>query len=207
MAHVGRPLRASMEAHGLTTLNDEVEVPLVRVLARMEHLGVGVDLAGAARACTTRSPPRPSGNVRRIIEAAGEDFNVNSTPQMRTILFDKLGLTPQKKTKTGYSTDQATLEKLQGRAPDHRAPAALPRGREAAFHLRRGAAWPRSPPTGASTPRSTRPWRAPVGCPRTRPNLHNIPVRSEEGRRFREAFVPRPGSSSSSRTTTRSSCG
>ena len=74
----------------------------------------------------TGPPERLSGTVllaegatlrESIIGLAGEDFNVNSTPQLRAVLFDKLGLTPQKKTKTGYSTDAATLEKLRDDHP------------------------------------------------------------------------------------------
>ena len=72
-----------------------------------------------------------------IVEAAGHDFNVNSTLQLRQVLFDELGLTPQKKTKTGFSTDAASLEKLAGQHPiiDHLL--RLPRGGEAPLHLRR----------------------------------------------------------------------
>ena len=191
VAHIETPLRASMEAHGLTKLNDEVEVPLVRVLARMEHLGVGVDLQvlrGLYDSLTAEAERERAG----IIEAAGEDINVNSTPQLRTILFDKLGLTPQKKTKTGYSTDQATLEKLKGEHPivDH-----LLRYREVeklrstygeglmAEVADDGRIHATFNQTVARTGRLSS----------DAPNLHNIPVRSEEGRRFREAFVPAPG--------------
>ncbi|MFN7148950.1 MAG: DNA polymerase I [Microthrixaceae bacterium] len=191
VSYVVEPLSASMEAHGLTRLDDEVEVPLVRVLARMEHLGVGVDLQvlrGLYDSLTEEAERERAG----IIEAAGEDFNVNSTPQMRTILFDKLGLTPQKKTKTGYSTDQATLEKLKGEHPiiDH-----LLRYREVeklrstygeglmAEVADDGRIHATFNQTVARTGRLSS----------DAPNLHNIPVRSEEGRRFREAFVPAPG--------------
>jgi DNA polymerase-1 len=191
VSYVVEPLSASMEAHGLTRLDDEVEVPLVRVLARMEHLGIGVDLQvlqGLYDSLTEEADRERAG----IIEAAGEDFNVNSTPQMRTILFDKLGLTPQKKTKTGYSTDQATLEKLKGEHPiiDH-----LLRYREVeklrstygeglmAEVADDGRIHATFNQTVARTGRLSS----------DAPNLHNIPVRSEEGRRFREAFVPAPG--------------
>jgi DNA polymerase-1 len=191
VAYVDEPLRASLDAHGLTRLNDEVEVPLVRVLARMEHLGIGVDievLRGLYDALTEEAERERAG----IIEAAGEDFNVNSTPQMRTILFDKLGLTPGKKTKTGYSTDQATLEKLKGEHPiiDH-----LLRYREVEKLrstygeglMAEVAADGRIHATFNQTVARTGRLSSDA------PNLHNIPVRSEEGRRFREAFVPAPG--------------
>jgi DNA polymerase-1 len=123
---------------------------------------------------------------------AGEEFNVNSTPQLREILFDRLGLTPQKKTKTGFSTDAASLEKLVGEHPiiehllQYREVEKLrstyctgllaevgPDGRiHATFNQ-----------TVARTGRLSS----------DAPNLHNIPVRSEVGRAFRKAFVPAEG--------------
>jgi len=123
---------------------------------------------------------------------AGEPFNVNSTPQLRAVLFDTLELTPQKKTKTGYSTDAASLEKLLGQHPiiehllayreveklrstygEGLLAEVAPDGRiHATFNQ-----------TVARTGRLSS----------DRPNLHNIPVRSTLGRSFREAFVPAPG--------------
>src|SRR5690606_34559829 len=120
VARVAAPLIESLDAHGLTSLNETIEVPLVRVLARMEHVGVGVDV-DVLRALNASLTEECETERAAIVAAAGEEFNVNSTPQLRTVLFERLGLTPQKKTKTGYSTDQATLEKLQGEHPiiDH----------------------------------------------------------------------------------------
>jgi DNA polymerase-1 len=191
VAYVDAPLRESLEAHGLTRLNDQVEVPLVRVLARMEHLGIGVDvdvLSGLVDSLTEEAERERAG----IIEAAGEDFNVNSTPQMRTILFDKLGLTPGKKTKTGYSTDQATLEKLKGEHPiiDH-----LLRYREVE-KLRSTygeGLMAEVAPDGRIHATFNQTVARTGRLSSDAPNLHNIPVRSDEGRRFREAFVPAPG--------------
>jgi DNA polymerase-1 len=191
VARIAEPIAESMSAHGLTALNDTIEVPLVRVLARMEHIGVGVDVE-VLRKLNAELTAECEAERAAIIEAAGEEFNVNSTPQLRTVLFEKLGLTPQKKTKTGYSTDQATLEKLQGEHPiiDH-----LLRYREVE-KLRStygegllaevgpdGRIHATFNQTVARTGRLSS----------DAPNLHNIPVRSEEGRRFREAFVPAPG--------------
>jgi DNA polymerase-1 len=185
------PLLAALDARGLRALNDDIEVPLVGVLARMEDLGVGVD-----RAELERLRDRLSADCERlrgeIVEDAGHDFNVNSTPQLRQVLFDELGLVPQKKTKTGYSTDAASLEKLKGQHPiiehllSYREVEKLrstygdgllqevgPDGRiHATFNQ-----------TVARTGRLSS----------DQPNLHNIPVRSELGREFRRAFVPAPG--------------
>ena len=185
------PLTDVLVARGLDRLNAEIEVPLVRVLARMEILGVGVD-ADELRRLRDDLIGRCD-ELRDLIWAdAGEEFNVNSTVKLREILFDRLGLTPQKKTKTGYSTDAATLEKLLGEHPiiehllAYREVEKLrstygegllaeiaPDGRiHATFNQ-----------TVARTGRLSS----------DRPNLHNIPVRSESGRAFRRAFVPAEG--------------
>jgi len=191
VARVAAPLIDSLDAHGLTSLNDSIEVPLARVLARMEHLGVGVDV-DVLRALNASLTEECETERAAIVAAAGEEFNVNSTPQLRTVLFERLGLTPQKKTKTGYSTDQATLEKLQGEHPiiDH-----LLRYREVEKLrstygeglLAEVAADGRIHATFNQTVARTGRLSSDA------PNLHNIPVRSEEGRRFREAFVPAAG--------------
>jgi DNA polymerase-1 len=185
------PLTRALDDQSLRDLNDGIEVPLVRVLARMEHAGVGVD-AGELRILRDRLSSEVESLRARIWEDAGTEFNVNSTPQLREILFDKLGLAPQKKTKTGYSTDASSLEKLAGQHPiiDHllayREVEKLrstygdgllaevgPDGRiHATFNQ-----------TVARTGRLSS----------DQPNLHNIPVRSEIGRTFRRAFVPAPG--------------
>ncbi|MGB3413013.1 MAG: DNA polymerase I [Microthrixaceae bacterium] len=190
-AVLAKALLDALEAQGLSRLNDEVEVPLVRVLAKMEHRGIGVDteVLGALIADLT---DQADAERAAIIEAAGEDFNVNSTPQMRRILYEKLALTPGKKTKTGYSTNQATLEKLRGEHPiiEH-----LLRYREVeklrstygeglfAEVAADGRIHATFNQTVARTGRLSS----------DAPNLHNIPVRSEDGRRFREAFVPEEG--------------
>ena len=182
---------AALDAQGLRRLHDEVERPLVRVLARMELVGVGVDV-GWLRDLNDRLAVEARQLERGICEAAGEEFNVNSTLQLRRILFDQLGLTPQKKTKTGYSTDAASLEKLRGQHPvvelllryreveklrstygEGLAAEVGPDGRiHATFNQ-----------TVARTGRLSS----------DAPNLHNIPVRTDEGREFRRAFVPTPG--------------
>ncbi|HEX6569731.1 MAG TPA: DNA polymerase I, partial [Acidimicrobiales bacterium] len=186
------PLTRALDDQALRGLNDEIEVPLVRVLARMEHVGVGVD-AGELRALRDRLTSEVEDLRQAIWDDAGVgEFNVNSTPQLREILFDKLGLTPQKKTKTGYSTDAASLEKLAGQHPiiDH-----LLAYREVeklrstygdgllAEVAEDGRIHATFNQTVARTGRLSS----------DQPNLHNIPVRSEMGRSFRRAFVPAPG--------------
>jgi DNA polymerase-1 len=185
------PMLAALDAQGLRSLNDDIEVPLVAVLARMEHLGVGVDRANL-EALNDRFSAEVEQLAAQIQEDAGEEFNVNSTPQLRVILFDKLGLTPTKKTKTGYSTDAASLEKMAGEHPiiDHllryreveklRSTYGVGLLAEVADDDRIHATFNQ---TVARTGRLSS----------DAPNLHNIPVRSDEGKAFREAFVPAEG--------------
>ncbi len=109
-------LEEALAARELTDLYGRIERPLVRVLARMEEAGVRVDLEFLRELAITLT--KECGELEaRIHAAAGERFNVNSTPQLRTILFEKLGLTPVKKTKTGASTDADSLQKMVGEHP------------------------------------------------------------------------------------------
>ena len=185
------PLQESLVARGLADLNTDIEVPLVRVLARMEILGVGVD-EGELRKLRDQLVSRCD-ELRALIWAdAGEEFNVNSTVKLREILFEKLELTPQKKTKTGYSTDAATLEKLLGEHPiiehllGYREVEKL-RSTYGEGLLTEIAADGRIHATFNQTVARTGRLSSDA------PNLHNIPVRSELGREFRKAFVPAKG--------------
>ncbi len=185
------PLEESLVARGLADLNADIEVPLVRVLARMEILGVGVD-ESELRKLRDQLVERCD-ELRALIWAdAGEEFNVNSTVKLREILFEKLELTPQKKTKTGYSTDAATLEKLLGEHPiiehllAYREVEKL-RSTYGEGLLTEIAADGRIHATFNQTVARTGRLSSDA------PNLHNIPVRSELGREFRKAFVPAKG--------------
>lgn len=185
------PLLEAMDAQGLRGLNDDIEVPLVRVLAKMEVVGVGVD-TDVLRRLRDRLTTEANELRQAITDAAGHPFNVNSTKQMREVLFDELGLIPQKKTKTGYSTDAQTLEKMRGDHPiiDHllayREVEKLRStyGESLLAEVRAdGRIHATFNQTVARTGRLSS----------EDPNLHNIPVRSEMGREFREAFVPADG--------------
>ena len=185
------PLQESLVARALADLNTDIEVPLVRVLARMEILGVGVD-EGELRKLRDQLVARCD-ELRLLIWAdAGEEFNVNSTVKLREILFEKLELAPQKKTKTGYSTDAATLEKLLGEHPiiehllAYREVEKL-RSTYGEGLLTEIAADGRIHATFNQTVARTGRLSSDA------PNLHNIPVRSELGREFRKAFVPAKG--------------
>ena len=111
------PLLAALDAQGLRALHDDIEVPARRRAGPHGGRRRRRRRERAAGACATASSPTCERHRAAIVEAAGHDFNVNSTPQLREVLFDELGLTPQKKTKTGFSTDAASLEKLAGQHP------------------------------------------------------------------------------------------
>ncbi len=191
VAKLAGPMLDALDAQGLRTLNDEIEVPLVRVLAKMEHVGVGVDVARLTELRDELSAEAE--RLRQLVVAdAGEDFNVNSTKQLREILFDKLGLTPQKKTKTGFSTDAQTLEKMRGDHPivehllDYREVEKL-RSTYGEGLLAEVGPGDRIRATFNQTVART------GRLSSDQPNLHNIPVRTETGREFRSAFVAAAG--------------
>ena len=185
------PMLAAIDGQGIAGLNTDVELPLVRVLARMEEVGVGVDVAELTRLrdhLTTECDRLRSA----IHEAAGEEFNVNSTKQLREVLFEKLGLTPGKKTKTGYSTDAATLERLRD---DHPVVEQLLAYREVEkLRSTYGEGLLAEVGEGDRIRATFNQTVARTGrLSSDAPNLHNIPVRTEAGRAFRRAFVPAAG--------------
>jgi DNA polymerase I len=191
VARVIEPLSAALSARGMSKLYDEVERPLVRVLAKMEEAGVRVDvemLAGLASELASEARRLED----EIQDLAGTQFVVNSTPQLREILFNKLGLTPQKRTKTGFSTDAQTLEKLRG---EHPIIEALLRYREVE-KLRStygDSLLAEVGPDGRIHATFNQTVARTGRLSSDQPNLHNIPVRSEEGRRFRSCFLPAEG--------------
>ena len=191
VARLRAPLDEALAEAEATALLHDIESPLVRVLARMEVTGVPVDRE-VLREITAGLADECSSLEATIQDLAGEPFKVNSVPQLRSVLYERLGLTPVRKTKTGFSTDARTLEQLRGQHPIVEA---LLRYREveklrstygeslAAEIAEDGRIHATFRQTVARTGRLSS----------DRPNLHNIPVRTEEGRRFRQAFVPSAG--------------
>jgi len=185
-------LAAQLERDGLDALFREVELPLTAVLARMERAGVRIDERKLQE--ISEHLVSEMGRIEKeIYRLAGEEFAIASPKQLQVILFDKLKLTPGKKTKTGYSTDESVLEKLSA---EHELPAMVLAFRRLAklkgtyvdalpplVSPRTGRIHPIFHQTGAATGR--------LSC--TNPNVQNIPIRTEEGVRIREAFVPAEG--------------
>ncbi|GJM39171.1 MAG: DNA polymerase I [Acidimicrobiales bacterium] len=185
------PLTEAMTAQGLVDLHDDLEVPLVRVLARMEALGIGVDPEILTR-IRDELTAETEGLRAAVIAEAGHDFNVNSTKQLREVLFDELGLTPQKKTKTGYSTDAQSLEKMRDEHPIVEHLLAYREIEKLRSTYGEGLVAEVGP--GDRIRATFQQTVARTGrLSSDKPNLHNIPVRSDRGRVFRTAFVAKPG--------------
>ena len=184
-------LSSALDEVGMTALYRDMENPLVTVLARMEAVGVAVDVA-KLREISTRLTVQTEELGRRLQDLAGGPFNPNSPAQLARILFDERGLTPPKKTKTGYSTDAATLEKLRDEWPEFID--ALLEYRE--LEKLRGTYGEGLLAEVADDGRIHATFQQTVArtgrLSSENPNLHNIPVRTERGREFRDAFVPAP---------------
>ena len=187
----GPAARASSTTVGEQELFDDMERPLVRVLARMEVVGIPVDRE-VLRSIADELTAECASLEATMHELAGAPFNVNSVKQLRTVLYDDLGLSPGRKTKTGYSTDARTLESLRGQHPIIEV---LLRYREVEkLRSTYGESLAAEVAADGRIHATFRQTVARTGrLSSDRPNLHNIPVRTDEGRRFREAFVPSPG--------------
>lgn len=184
-------LAVSMETEldklGLTSLLHNVEEPLSPVLSEMERVGIRVDIPELERFRGELKGLLARLEVE-IYKLAGETFNINSTQQLGVILFEKLGLPPLKKTKTGYSTDAESLEELRDAHPliekllDYRqlsklmstyVNGLLAQNREGIIHT-----------TFQQTVTAT------GRLSSTEPNLQNIPIRLDYGRKLRRVFRP-----------------
>jgi len=176
----------------LRWLYENIEIPLVRVLAEMEESGVGMNKK-RLKELSNEFHNQSASLLKEIYRIAKCEFNVASSKQLQKVLFEDCGLTPTKKTKTGYSTDESVLLDL---ALEHELPKLILEQRKLAkltstyvdkfpelvsekddrlhtsYHQ-----------TGTATGRLSS----------SEPNLQNIPIRSPEGLKIREAFIPKPG--------------
>ncbi len=177
------------EKLGLDKVYREIEIPLLPILAEMERAGILVEVDRLAT-FSTELGARIATMQQEIYALAGEEFNINSTLQLATILYDKRGLEAGKKTKTGRSTDADTLEKLN----DPLATAVLA-FRE--LYKLKNTYVDALPKTVASDGRIHTTYGQAVAATgrlsSNDPNLQNIPVRTEDGRRIRQSFVAREG--------------
>ncbi len=191
--------RPMLAERGMTPLADEVEMPLVRVLADMESAGIRVD-PHVLRAQSQELGQRIVELRAAIHDAAMCDFNIDSPRQLAEVLFDRLRLPRGKRTQTGASTDSEVLEKLAGDESLSEQQTRVPRlvleyrqltklvgtyleALRKAIHPRTGRVHASFHQTGAATGRLSS----------SDPNLQNIPIRSEVGRDIRKAFVAEEG--------------
>jgi len=181
-----------LEKENLRDLFELLEIPLITVLAEMELRGILLS-GKILEKYSLELVEALEGIKKEIYSLCGEEFNINSTKQLQEILFEKRKLKPVKKTKTGYSTDTGVLEELSREDPvpglvlRHRVLAKLKStyvdtlpllinqntGRVHTHFIQTGTA------TGRLSSRD--------------PNLQNIPIKTEEGRRIRTAFIPKEG--------------
>ena len=195
VAWLCEPLANALAEQGMSDLFTNVEMPLVPVLAKMEHHGVGVDRSELERLNENLKSEveRLRGEIHKAAGDENADFNPNSPKQLQKVLFEDLGLIPLKQTKRGPSTDAGTLQKLRGQHPiielllEYREVEKL-RSTYGEGLLKEvkddGRIHADFNQIGARTGRLSS----------ESPNLHNIPVRTEQGRQFRRAFVAPEGS-------------
>jgi DNA polymerase-1 len=191
---LGSALRQEIDEQGLTSVYEEIDAPLVPVLARMEDAGVKIDL-GALEQMSAKLQREAATKARDIYERCGVEFNINSPKQLGDVLFNKLGLPLPSKYGKGKKISTA-VDVLEGLAADHEVPRlvleyrqltklkstyvdalpALVRGQSGRVHTTFGQ-------TGTATGRLSS----------ANPNLQNIPIRTELGREIRAAFIAEPG--------------
>ncbi len=185
-------LEKALDREGLTALYNDIEMPLVNILYDMERAGIKID-GEAFKKMSEDLHVLIESMKNRIYFAAGGEFNINSPKQLAEILFDRLGLTPIKKTKTGFSTDTSVLESL---ADKHSLPGEV-------LHFRTMTklkntyidALPLliSSDTGRLHTLFNQEATATGRLSSSSPNLQNIPVKGEWGERIRRAFVAEGG--------------
>jgi DNA polymerase-1 len=181
--------KVQLQKNNLTELFEKVETPLIPVLVRMENAGIKINQTLLSE-LSEEFGGKLDELTREIFELAGREFNINSPKQLAEILFEELRLPHGRKTKTGYSTDLQVLEKLAAihklpkRIIDHRNLSKL----KSTYVDKLGALV--NPKTNRIHTSFNQTITATGRLSSSNPNLQNIPVRTAEGQRIREAFIP-----------------
>jgi DNA polymerase-1 len=190
---LGKALEERLAEAALLEVFRGIDMPLLPVLHRIEEKGIRID-SGVFAALSAELARDIAAIERRVAAAAGTDFNINSPKQLAFLLFDKLGLPPVKKTKTGFSTDVDVLERLKDL---HEIPSLVLEYRTVAkirstyVDVLPGKIDPRD---GRIHTTLTQTQAATGRLSSSDPNLQNIPIRTELGRRIRAGFVAERGS-------------
>jgi DNA polymerase-1 len=189
--HLRPELTAELEKNGMKRLYDEIELPLCPVLYRMERRGIAVDKEQLEQFGTMLSQ-RIADCEALIFGFSDGSFNINSPKQLGELLFDKLGLPPVKKTKTGYSTNADVLEKLKDKHP------IIPAIMDYRMLTKLKSTYADGLMSALDEDGRVRTTfqnlvTATGRLSSTEPNLQNIPVRTDLGAEIRKMFIPKPG--------------
>ena len=191
VADLAVALDADLETRGGTALLRDVELPLVRVLADCERVGIAVDVEHLT-ALETRLRDQVKLAAEEAYATVGHEFHLGSPKQLQALLFDELGLPKTKKIKTGYTTDADALQNLQGAHP---VIDALLLHREMTRLLM--VVEKQLLPTVADDGRIHTTYKQMVAATgrlsSDNPNLQNVPIRTQQGREIRQGFVAGPG--------------
>lgn len=185
-------LETNLRSADAWELYEEIELPLSRVLARMERTGIAVDIK-ELEIIGAQLEKKIATLETGIHFLAGRKFNINSPKQLGEVLFEDLGIPPLRKTKTGYSTDAGVLDAIKDKHPivppilEYRQLVKLQstyiQGLEDVWDRESGRIYTSFNQMVTATGRLSS----------TEPNLQNIPIRLEEGRKIRKAFIPGGG--------------
>ena len=185
------PLAQELEKEGARQASDDIDLPLVGVLACMERTGAALDV-DHLKALNESTGAEVDRLRAAIYASAGHEFNVDSPKQLSEVLFDELGLTPKKKTRSGYSTNASVLKEL---TEEHELPGLMLEYREyAKIKSTYIDALPRMRAEDGRVHTSFNEMVTTTGrLSSSDPNLQNIPIRMELGRQIRKVFVPKEG--------------
>jgi len=185
-------LFSQLKEDNLEKIYFDIEMPLIHVLADMEEIGLKID-AGKLNDLSKELEKELDSIQRRIYFLAGEEFNINSPKQLSRVLFHSIGFQPRKKTKTGFSTEMGVLEEL---AASHELPREILNYRSLSkLKTTYIDVLPVlvNPETGRIHTSFNQTATATGRLSSSDPNLQNIPIRGEWGRRIREAFIAEEG--------------
>lgn len=183
-----KPLKEALQKEGSSDAYFNIDAPLIAVLSLLERTGAAINVEHLSELGESTSIKLESLS-KEILEVAGEEFNIDSPKQLSHILFETLGLTPKKKTQTGYSTNAAVLKELES---EHPLPGLILQYRELAkIKSTYIDALPRMRAGDGRVHTSFNETVTTTGrLSSSDPNLQNIPVRTDFGRQIRECFIP-----------------